>query len=87
MTLAEFKKLTKGATEISLSPLEWDELKPHADADGTVVGVRIVVDPIALAKWEQARIDDAQREIDRRAALANAAEVAAKKDEVTHGTR
>lgn len=83
MTLAEFKKLTEGAPEISLSPLEWDELKPHADADGTVAGVRIVVDPIALAKWEQARKDDAQRELDRRAALAAAkaaAELAAGKE-------
>ena len=27
MTLAEFVKMTKGKTEIALSPLEWDEIK------------------------------------------------------------
>lgn len=94
MTLAEFKELTRGKTEVTLSPLEWDELRPHADPDrvqggqfvGAVENVLIYVDPSALATWEQARLDDAAREKARRAekaaadkAAAEAAELAALK--------
>ena len=32
MTLSEFKAMTKGLTDMVLSPVEWDEVKPHADS-------------------------------------------------------
>mgnify|MGYP001577751577 CR=1 FL=1 len=87
MTLAEFKKLTEGTTERHASPIEWDEIKPHADDVpvpagyvGVVAGVLISVDADALAVWEQARRDDAARELKRRADIvaAEAANVAAR---------
>ena len=84
MTLAEFKALADGKAEIDLSPLEWDELEPHANSKnlpgefyGEVAGVRIRIDRGALKKWQQARKDDAKRELERRAALKAHAESAA----------